>query len=53
LAGLPITTPSSTSQSVFVELRGITTSSFGPQIALLNLAKITGSGGTVCPVSSA
>ena len=34
-----------------MELRGITTLSFGPQIALLNFAKIIGSGGTVPPVS--
>ncbi len=46
-------TPSSTSQSVFFESRGISISSFGPQMALVHLLKITGSGGTSAPVSAA
>ena len=49
----PITIPSSTSQSVLTEPRGIITSSLGPQIALVALVNTTGSGGTVRPDSAA
>jgi len=38
-----MTTPSSTSQSVFFDPRGISISSFGPTIALVHLLKTTGS----------
>jgi hypothetical protein len=48
-----MTTPSSTSQSVLAELRGISTSSFGPQMAEVAFMKMMGSGGTVAPVSAA
>ena len=41
----PMTTPSSTSQSTFVEPRGMITSSFGPTTALGALLKSTGSAG--------
>ena len=44
-----MTTPSSTSQSVFSEPRGISTSSFGPQMALVAFMKMMGSGGTFRP----
>ena len=44
---VPMTTPSSTSQSVFSELRGMTTSSFGPTMAEVAFMKMIGSGGTV------
>ena len=50
---LPTTTASSTSQSVFVLPFGMTTSSFGPTIALVALKKITGSDGTAIPDSRA
>ena len=39
-------TPSSTSQSVFVEPRGITTGSSGPWMQLTALVKTTGSAGS-------
>jgi hypothetical protein len=45
--------PSSTSQSALRELRGRTTSSFGPQIADRCLLKMIGSSGTGSPDSSA
>ena len=51
--GSPMTMPSSTSQSVFSPLRGISTSSLGPQMALVAFMKITGSGGTCMPLSAA
>ena len=41
-----MTTPSSTSQSVFCEPRGITTSSFGPQMQEVAFMKTIGSAGT-------
>ncbi len=53
LPAAPITTPSSTSQSVFSDPRGISTGSFGPQMALVAFMKITGSGGTLSPDSAA
>ena len=40
-----MTTPSSTSQSVFVDPRGIITGSFGPCRQLTALVKNTGSAG--------
>ena len=52
-ASLPITTPSSTSQSVFTDFLGISTLSLGPIIELVAFENIIGSGGTFCPVSSA
>jgi hypothetical protein len=48
-----VTTPSSTSQSVFCEFLGITTSSFGPHIAEVAFMKSTGSAGTPIPDSAA
>jgi hypothetical protein len=48
-----MTTPSSTSQSVFSDPRGIRRSSFGPTIAEVAFMKMIGSGGTVAPVSAA
>ena len=50
---LPITIPSSTSQSVFVAPRGMRTSSQGPTIVFGDLVNRIGSSGTVCPVSAA
>ena len=52
-AFVPMTTASSTSQSRACELRGISTSSFGPQSALSALAKTIGSVGGSAPVSAA
>jgi hypothetical protein len=46
-------TPSSTSQSVFCEVRGISIGSLGPQMALVAFMKMIGSGGTAIPVSAA
>ena len=48
-----MTKPSSTSQSVFFEPRGMITGSSGPQMALVAFMKMIGSGGTVAPVSAA
>lgn len=44
-AGLPMPTPSSTSKSVFLDPRGITTSSSGPQMDDVAFIKTTGSRG--------
>jgi hypothetical protein len=49
----PMTTPSSTSQSVFVEPRGTRTPSYGPIRVLGSFMKTTGSPGTAAPVSAA
>src|SRR5258708_5760004 len=51
-ASVPITTPSSTSQSVFFDFFGISTLSLGPQTALIAFMNSTGSGGTVRPGSA-
>ncbi len=48
-----MTTPSSTSQSVFSDVRGIRIGSFGPQMAEVAFKKMIGSGGTLAPVSAA
>ena len=48
-----MTTPSSTSQSVLSDPRGITTSSFGPMIAEVAFMKTIGSFGTGMPDSAA
>ena len=53
LPRLPMTTPSSTSQSVFSEPRGTMMSSFGPHTAELAFMNRIGSSGTVAPVSAA
>ena len=53
LPGLPMTQASSTSQSHFLALRGITTLSFGPQMLLVAFMKMTGSFGTSTPDSAA
>ena len=53
LALVPMTTPSSTSQSVCWELRGMRTSSLGPTIALVAFMKRMGSVGMAAPVSAA
>ena len=53
LALVPITMPSSTSQSGLVEPLGITTSSFGPWKAPSDFRKMIGSVGGVAPVSAA
>jgi hypothetical protein len=45
----PITTPSSTSQSVLTEPRGIRTSSSGPTSVFVALKKTTGSVGAGAP----
>jgi hypothetical protein len=50
---LPITMPSSTSQSVLVEPRGMRTSSFGPISVFGDLVNRIGSSGTAAPVSAA
>jgi hypothetical protein len=46
-------TPSSTSQSVLTERRGISTVSLGPTIAEVAFMKMIGSDGTAAPVSAA
>jgi hypothetical protein len=46
-------TASSTSQSVFTEFFGMTTSSFGPQSAPSDFRKTMGSFGIAAPVSAA
>ena len=51
--GSPMTTPSSTSQSVWVEPRGMRMSSLGPTIALVAFMKRMGSLGMAAPVSAA
>jgi hypothetical protein len=48
-----MTTPSSTSQSVFLEPRGISTLSFGPTMQEVAFMKTMGSVGTVMPDSAA
>jgi hypothetical protein len=48
-----MTMPSSTSQSVLVEPRGSSMSSFGPLTALVHFAKTTGSCGSARPDSAA
>ena len=48
-----MTTPSSTSQSVFCEPRGITMPSFGPQMAEVAFMNRIGSTGTAMPDSAA
>ena len=48
-----MTIPSSTSQSVFVLVRGMRTSSYGPTTVLAALKNTTGSAGTGCPDSRA
>ena len=48
-----MTTPSSTSQSVFSEPRGMTTSSSGPMIAEVAFENTIGSRGTAAPDSAA
>jgi hypothetical protein len=50
---LPITTPSSTSQSSLVEPRGMRTSSYVPTSVLGDFVKSIGSSGTGAPVSAA
>ncbi len=46
-------TPSSTSQSVFTEPRGMITSSFGPTMALVAFMNSTGCPGRAMPLSAA
>src|ERR1700733_13761295 len=53
LVSLPTMTPNSTSQSHFNEPGGITTSSFGPQIAEVAFMNRIGSVGTFIPDSAA
>jgi hypothetical protein len=53
LPGLPMTQASSTSQSTFVEPRGIVMVSLGPQMLLVAFMKMTGSFGTSTPDSLA
>ena len=48
-----MTTPSSTSQSVFSEPRGMNTSSYGPTTADGSFMNITGRSGVAAPVSAA
>ena len=48
-----MTTASSTSQSVFTLRRGISTSSYGPTTVSGALRNMTGSLGSVAPVSAA
>ena len=50
---LPITTPSSTSQSALVDPRGMRTSSLGPMSVFGDLVNRIGSSGTGAPVSAA
>ena len=45
-AGLPMTTPSSTSQSLFCDPRGSSTSSLGPEMLEVAFMKMIGSTGT-------
>ena len=52
-ARLPITRPSSTSQSSLVEPRGFSTGSFGPQIEVMAFRKMIGSLGIGEPTSAA
>src|SRR5690606_31308068 len=53
LASLPMTTPSSTSQSVLVLRAGIRTGSSGPATVLGVLRKSTGTSGGAAPDSAA
>ncbi len=48
-----MTTPSSTSQSVFSDPRGRTMSSYGPEMHEVAFMKTTGSRGTAIPDSAA
>jgi hypothetical protein len=50
---VPITTPSSTSQSVLVEPFGSTMPSFGPVMQVVAFMKTIGSAGTGMPDSAA
>lgn len=52
-AGRPMTTPNSTSQSVFTDPRGNTMSSLGPEIEDVAFMNTTGSFGTGMPDSAA